>query len=75
MKNINCTSSCCSYVIYLLSYLFTPAFFLFCFVLFVCFLFVFLFLVKFQTICDAYTQESAANETKRAKKVLQVSKT
>ena len=66
MKNINCRSSCFSYISYLLSYLFTPAF-LFC-------LF-FLVLVKFQTICDAYTQESAANETKRAKKVLQVSKT
>ena len=70
MKNINCRSSCCSYISYLLSYLFTPA--LFCFV---CLFFVFLVLVKFQTICDAYTQESAANETKRAKKVLQVSKT
>ena len=71
MKNINCRSSCCSYISHLLSYLLTPAFF----VLFVCFLFVFLVLVKFQTICDAYTQESTANETKRAKKVLQVSKT
>ena len=71
MKNINCRSSCCSYINYLLSYLFTPAFFCFVCLFFVCFL----FLVKFQTICDAYTQESAANETKRAKKVLQVSKT
>ena len=75
MKNINCTSSCCSYISYLLSYLFTPAFI--CFVLFCLFVFClfFLFLVNFQTICDAYTQESAANETKRAKKVLRVSKT
>ena len=68
MKNINCRSSCFSYISYLLIKLLVhSSFFLFC-------LF-FLVLVKFQTICDAYTQESAANETKRAKKVLQVSKT